>query len=98
MKLILNRKLKPNLTHKKLQYKDDFFDMMDGVSCVVRYININVDFTTIGWYKRGVITDKIIVSQNGRRTGAGNNEDQMDAVKIDNSEVNFYFILIVLTD
>ena len=91
MKLILNRKLKPNLTHKKLQYKDDFFDMMDGVSCVVRYININVDFTTIGWYKRGVITDKIIVSQNGRRTGAGNNGNNVDSVEVYNGELNSHF-------
>ena len=65
--------------------------MMDGVSCVVRYININVDFTTIGWYKRGVITDKIIVSQNGRRTGAGNNGNNVDSVEVYNGELNFHF-------
>ena len=67
------------------------------ISSVVRYINTNGGFTVIGWYKRGVIIDKILVSQNVGRTGTGNNGNQLDDVQVDNGEVNFHFIWIVPT-
>ena len=71
--------------------------MAYAISSVVRYININGGFTVIGWYKRGVIIDKILVSQNVGRTGTGNNGNQLDDVQVDNGEVNFHFICIVPT-
>ena len=65
---------------------------MDVVNSVVGYINPNGGFTIIVWYRRGVITDKILVYQKTEgKTAAGNNGNQMDAVQVDNGEANFHF-------
>ena len=71
--------------------------MRGDFGSVLSYINTNGFLTVIGWYKRGTIKYKMLVSQNLGENAAGNNGNNMDAVQVDNGEVSFHFTQIVPT-
>ena len=89
MKLILTGIRKPNVLLQKLQHTDVFFEIMDTVRSVVIYINTNGGFNVIGWYKIGVIPDKMLVFKKRTRKKAGNNWNHMDVFQVYTSEVDF---------
>ena len=89
MKLILTGIRKPNVLLQKLQHTDVFFEIMDTVRSVVIYINTNGGFNAIGWYKIGVIPDKMLVFKKRTRKKAGNNWNHMDVFQVYTSEVDF---------
>ena len=66
-----------------------YFNLLDCIENCIDLINENGGFTVVGWYKRGVINDRAMVSNNGNggaannQFGANNNEEaQVDAADI----------------
>ena len=39
----------------------EYFDIKDAIGNVVELVNNNGGWTVVGWYKRGVITDKSLL-------------------------------------
>lgn len=92
MKLFLSNSLNPNVMLQRLQFTPEFFDLMDSATTIVDAINILCGFIIIGWYKRGVINDRLLVSNNNDR------RQQNEAVQVDNGEINYHFCQILPTD
>ena len=86
-KLFLTESISPSVLLQQLQFTNEFFALEDKVIEMVNYINENGGFTVIGWYKRGVINDRSLVS--GNSNGASSNQTN-DNVMVDNGEVNFH--------
>ena len=57
----LSRRLPGSTPVSALRATKDFWDIEDCISKVVDLVNTNGGWTVIGWYKRGVITDKSLL-------------------------------------
>ena len=57
----LSRRLPGSRPVSTLRATQDFWDIEDCISNVLDLINSNGGWTVIGWYKRGVITDKSLL-------------------------------------
>ena len=53
-----------SLRASALQLTDHYWDLTDTIERVVKFINDNGGFTVIGWYKRGLINDQSLTSDN----------------------------------
>ena len=96
-KLYLSTNISPNTNLQQLQFTKEFFEIMQQMGEVVDYVHENGGFTIIGWYKRGVINDRSLVSQNNMSTGnmsSNNNESH----EVDNGEANFHVTQIFPTN
>ena len=95
--LFLTESISPSILLQQLQFTDAFFKMEDTVNSIVNLVNRNGGFTVIGWYKRGVINDKSLVSKSaGSNTFNSNNANE--TVQVDNGEVTFHITQIVPDD
>ena len=72
---------------------DVFFDLEDSIEGVIDYVNNNGGWTTIGWYKRGVITDKTLVTS-GVTTNANNDSSE----QVDAGQLTYHVIELLPTD
>ena len=57
----LKHRLPSTVTVSALIMTQQYFDIEDSIKNVVKFINENGGWTVIGWYKRGVITDKSLL-------------------------------------
>jgi len=95
-KLYLSSNLSPNILLQQMQYTEEFFDLLDRIDRVMDFIRDNGGFTIIGWYKRGLINDRSLVSNANTNNNHGNNG--ADTVQVDNGDVHFHIIEILPTD
>ena len=72
------------------------FYMIYAVKNTVEYINENVGFMAIDWYKRGLIKYESLVSS-GISIGNEINGNQLDDVQVDNVEIDFHFTKMIKT-
>ena len=78
---------------------DEYWNLLDYISNAIDFINENGGFTIIGWYKRGVINDQSIITENivqGGNNGISNNTSTDN--QIDNGEMNYHPYFIKPTD
>ena len=80
----------------KHDWIEEFFDLLDRIDRVMDFIRDNGGFTIIGWYKRGLINDRSLVSNANTNNNHGNNG--ADTVQVDNGDVHFHIIEILPTD
>lgn len=92
MKLFFSHSLNPGVMIQSLQFTAEFFDLMDCCTIIVDGINIICGFIVIGWYKRGLINDRLLVSRNN------NQRQQNEDVQVDNGEINYHICQILPTD
>ena len=57
----LKKRLPSNVTVNALTITQEYFDIEDGITNVVKLVNDNGGWTVTGWYKRGLITDKSLL-------------------------------------
>ena len=57
----LKQRLPSTVTVNALTMSQEYFDIEDAIGKVVELVNDNGGWTVIGWYKRGVITDKSLL-------------------------------------
>ena len=55
------QRLPSTVTVNALTMSQEYFDIEDAIGKVVELVNDNGGWTVIGWYKRGVITDKSLL-------------------------------------
>ena len=60
-RLYLSKYLPSGLYMSSMQATDAFYEMINCLQNVVNFINRNGGWTCIGWYKRGVISDKALL-------------------------------------
>ena len=84
----------------ELQLSDEYWNLVDKIDSSINHINDNGGFTVIGWYKRGIINDKSIVTgtnHTGSNQG-GNNSNTNPDIQVDNGEINYHPCIIRPTD
>jgi hypothetical protein len=69
-----------------------FFDIEDAMENVVDHVNDNGGWTIIGWYKRGIITDKSLIAS-GVTTNANNENEEIEA-----GQLTHHIVQIIPTD
>ena len=72
---------------------DAFFDIEDCIENVIKYVNDNDGWTVVGWYKRGIMTDKTLVTS--RVTTNANSETSEN---VDAGMLTYHVIELVPTD
>jgi hypothetical protein len=98
-KLYLSTNLSPSTLIEQVLYTDEFFQLLDKLEQVLSLIHMNGGFTVAGWYKRGMINDKTLVSQSiPVSTMNNNNNNNNESVQVDNGDVNIHITQIVPTN
>ena len=87
--LYLSKVLPPSIAQSEISLTDDFFDILDSIDKVIELINDNYGFTVIGWYKRGVINDRSLVTKGN---GTGNNGNTNEEVQVQSGDVNYHIV------
>ena len=57
----LTHRLPSTVTVSALTMTQEYFDIEEAIADVIGFVNENGGWTVIGWYKRGVITDKSLL-------------------------------------
>eukprot|EP00957_Ditylum_brightwellii_P047517 3608547-Ditylum_brightwellii.AAC.1 len=63
---------------------DRYFELLDHINQVVQFINQNGGWTVVGWYKRGVINNRGLVSSSGTASENINNNNNGEDIRVDN--------------
>jgi hypothetical protein len=83
-----------NIRSDSLDLTEEYYCLTDCIEQCIQFVNDNGGFTVTGWYKRGIINDRSIVSNTGNNQTAPNNPD----TQVDNGEINFHPCLIAPTN
>ena len=73
--------------------------MLTALEIFIQFINDNGGFTVVGWYNRGVINDKSLVSSrninnaNGRNISENYNTNEED-MQVDSGEISYHIVSI----
>ena len=59
-RLYMNGPLQGNIKEQTFEGTNTYMDLKDSIKDVVQFINDNGGFTILGWYRRGIITDKLM--------------------------------------
>lgn len=87
-KLYLSDHLSPSVQLPQLDLAtEEFFELMNCIKKVIKYVNENGGFTVIGWYKRGTINDRTLVNPTTSNSNNTNDQEQVDA-----GEVNYRIV------
>ena len=57
----LTHRLPSTVTASALTMTQEYFDIEEAIADVIGFVNENGGWTVIGWYKRGIITDKSLL-------------------------------------
>ena len=87
--LYLSKVLPPSIAQSEISLTDEFFEILDSIDNVIQLINDNDGFTVIGWYKRGVINDRSLVTKGN---GTGNNGNTKEEVQVQSGDVNYHIV------
>ena len=91
--LYLSNHLPGALRISALRSSESFWDIEDQIEKVIKYVNSNLGWTVIGWYKRGVINDKSLLSSTTNHT-MNNNEN----TEVGSGKVNFHVTQLLPSD
>ena len=74
-----------------LELSKQYYELEDKIDDVVELINNNGGFTVVGWYKRGIINDRAVLTainnnDNGYKQNNSNNPD----VQVDSGKLNYH--------
>jgi hypothetical protein len=94
-KLYLSNTLSPSVVLQHLQFTDEFFSLEDCIQDVLNYIHDNGGFTIIGWYKRGEINDRSLVTDGTNQNNNYNNNDEN--VRVGSGTVSYHVTQILPT-
>ena len=72
---------------------DAFFNLEDAIDGAVGFINDNDGWTATGWYKRGIITDKTLVT-----SGVTTNANKDTSEQVDAGQLTYHVIELLPTD
>ena len=78
-----------------LRVSDSFWDLEDSIEKVVEKINEDGGWTVVGWYKRGVITDKSLLSSDSNTTANNMNSSN---VEVGSGNVNYHVVQLIPTN
>ena len=91
-KLYLNGVIPGSCKLYHLQVTAAFFAMCECMKNCIDLINENGGFTIVGWYKRGVISDKSLISQD--KNTIGYNTTESDS-QIDSGDICYHIVQII---
>ena len=73
--------------------------MYESMERCIELINNNGGFTVVGWYKRGVINDKSMITTNANANTSNNPSlNNNDDVQIDSGDISYHIVHISPTD
>ena len=70
-----------------------FWDIEDAIENITSYVNDNGGWTAVGWYKRGVITDKSLLV-----SGVTTNVNNEESDQIDSGHINYHVVQLLPTN
>ena len=98
-KLYLSENLSPSILLQQLQMTTEMFDIEDTMQDVIRFIHNQIGkFTVIGWYKRGVISDRSMLAESNTNNTASYVNNNIVTNQVDNGDLNFHITQIFPTD
>eukprot|EP00957_Ditylum_brightwellii_P049067 3722836-Ditylum_brightwellii.AAC.1 len=96
-KLYLDTYLPLSIKIRHLRMTNKYFELLDHIDRVVQCVNDNGDWIVVGWYKHGVINDHTLIG-NSNNTSGNNNNNNNENVCVDNGEINYHVVEVLLTN
>ena len=82
-----------------LQLTEAFIHMFEAMERCIQLINSNGGFTVVGWYKRGVINDKsLITARNLSNTSNAALNTTEEDLHVDSGEISYHIVHISPTN
>ena len=72
-----------------LELSEQYYELDDSINRVVELVNENGGFTVVGWYKRGVVNDRSVLTVLEKNTNNYNNNTSTE-IQVDNGKLNFH--------
>jgi hypothetical protein len=72
-----------------------FFDLKAKMNECIQFINNNGSFTTVGWYKKGIINDKTLLQTNSNSGSSNNNVTETNTI---DGEISHHVVEVVPTN
>ena len=94
-RLFLSSHFPIGIQANNLQLSEDYWTLGDTINNVINLVSINGGWTIIGWYSRGVISDKTLTTLIPN-SSVGNQPNQ--EVQVDRGELTYHFCKIIPTD
>ena len=92
-KLYLNGDITGSCKLYHLQLTDAYMAMLESMQDYIQLINDNDGFNVVGWYKRGIINDKSLISQDTNTVGYSNTTDTES--QIDSGDISSHIVQII---
>jgi hypothetical protein len=74
-----------------LELSEQYYELEDKIENVIDLINNNGGFTIVGWYKRGIINDRsVLTAINNNENGYKQNNTNNPEVQVDNGKLNYH--------
>ena len=98
-KLYLSENLPPSILLQQLQMTTEMFEIEDKMQNVINFIHNQIGkFTVIGWYKRGVISDRSMLSDSNTNNTSSYGNNNILTNQVDNGDLSFHITQIFPTD
>eukprot|EP00957_Ditylum_brightwellii_P023713 1789437-Ditylum_brightwellii.AAC.1 len=77
--------------------------MNESIDNFIGLISENGGFTVVGWYKRGIISDQILLAarrilNNNNAIGINRNSNNNEELQVDTGDISYHFVHIVPTN
>ena len=77
----------------------EMFEIEDKMQDVINFIHNQIGkFTVIGWYKRGVISDRSMLSDSNTNNASSYGNNNISTNQVDNGDLNFHITQNFPTD
>ena len=78
----------------QLHISKTWFDILESIGKCIEFINDHGGFVTFGWYKRGVINDKSLITADNNYHGNKNDEE----TQVDAGEISYHIVHMTPTN
>ena len=95
-KLYLNGDIPGSVKIYMLQLTEAFINIYESMERCIQLVNDNGGFTIVGWYKRGVINDRSMITTNANTNMSNNlpNSNNSEDVHVDSGDISYHIVHI----
>lgn len=96
-KLYLNGDIPGACKLYMLQLTQAEMNLLECIDDCINLINRNGGFTILGWYKRGIINDKSLMTNHSNNNSSRNSNNEQDT-QVDSGDISYHIVQIVPTN
>lgn len=89
--LYLSGSFPSSLRAESLQMTEEYWNMCSAIENIVEHVNQNGGWTVMGWYKKGMITDQSMISEDNSNYRQNNrNGSNQEETQVESGVINYH--------